>query len=159
MKVTRRSTVFLSSLVVAALAGVSLAGSHCQIPCGIYDDEARFTAMLEHVTTIEKSIREIGTLSGEKEPNWNQLVRWVVNKDHHADELSGIVTYYFMAQRIKPPEDASDEKARRKYATELELLHRILVRAMKAKQTADLSHVEALRKLIGEFRGSYLGKD
>ena len=30
------------------------------------------------------------------------MVRWVVNKEVHADELSDIVTYYFMAQRIKP---------------------------------------------------------
>lgn len=156
MKTTRGKAVFLMSATIAALAAVSTAGAHCQVPCGIYDDEARFTMMLEHVTTLEKAIKQIGTLSREKEPNWNQLVRWVSAKDHHADELAEIVAYYFMTQRIKPPKDSSDEKATKKYATDLELLHKILVHSMKSKQTTDLKHTEALRKLIGEFRESYL---
>jgi len=43
----------------------SLAYSHCQIPCGIYDDEARFTEIAEHITTIEKSMKEIESLSAQ----------------------------------------------------------------------------------------------
>jgi len=157
MNATKGRSVSVLSTVAVALAAVTLAGAHCQIPCGIYDDEARFAMMLEHVATIEKSIRQIDALGKEAKPDWNQLVRWVGNKDQHADELSEIVTYYFMAQRIKPPSDATDEKARAKYVSELELLHGMLVRAMKAKQTTDLAHVEELRRLIGAFRESYLG--
>ena len=52
--------------------------------------------MKEHVVTIEKSINELN-----KNPNDNQKVRWILNKENHANELSEIVTYYFMAQRIK----------------------------------------------------------
>ena len=76
--------------VIAASGSAALA--HCQIPCGIYDDDARFTLMREHVATIEKSIKQITALGGEEKKNWNQLVRWVDNKEHHADELSEIVT-------------------------------------------------------------------
>ena len=59
--------------------------AHCQIPCGIYNDEVRFTLMQEHVTTIEKSMKLIVELSEDPKENANQLVRWTVNKEEHAD--------------------------------------------------------------------------
>ena len=43
--------------VVAILA--SIAYSHCQIPCGIYNDQMRFDTIAEHITTIEKSMKLI----------------------------------------------------------------------------------------------------
>ena len=116
---------------------VASAGAHCQIPCGIYDDAARIKEMKEHVTTIEKSMKEIKRIGKEKSPDYNQLVRWVTNKESHADKLSKIVTSYFMAQRIKPvPEDKKADHV--KYIEKLTLLHRILVLSMKAKQTRDM---------------------
>lgn len=42
--------------------------AHCQLPCGIYDDNARVLSMLEDVRTIEKSIRLIKELSGSNDP-------------------------------------------------------------------------------------------
>ncbi len=73
------------AVVVSAAVFGSLAYCHCQIPCGIYDDEARFASISEHITTIEKSMKEIERLSAEAKPNMNQIVRWVNNKDQHAD--------------------------------------------------------------------------
>lgn len=128
---------------------------HCQIPCGIYGDETRFTLMLEDVDTIEKSMNQINEIGAQEKPDWNQLVRWVDNKEDHADKLTETVTYYFLAQRIKPA-PAGDEKAEAKYVRHLTLLHQIMVYAMKARQTTDLANVEMLRKLIGEFKASYL---
>jgi len=139
------------------LAAVSIAGAHCQIPCGIYGDPVRFAQLKEHVTTIEKSMQQIQALSREKEPNWNQLVRWVGNKEAHADELAEIVTYYFMSQRVKPA-DPADAAASAKYVRQITLLHKMLVHAMKAKQTTDLEHCKQLRVLIHEFEASYLGQ-
>ena len=141
-------------LLLAAPAAVA----HCQIPCGIYDDDARFTEMREHVTTIAKSMKQITALGAAETQDWNQIVRWVNNKEHHADELSEIVTYYFMAQRIKPPQADAKEDAKRGYVTRLTLLHRMLVASMKAKQTTDLTHVETLRGLIDEFEKAYSAK-
>jgi len=92
----RKQLAAVSILAVVAILA-SIAYSHCQIPCGIYDDEARFGEIDEHITTIEKSMKEIERLSAEAKPNMNQIVRWVNNKEHHADELSEIATYYFMA--------------------------------------------------------------
>jgi nickel superoxide dismutase len=146
------------TVFVLFLLGVSveLVYSHCQIPCGIYDDQARFVQVAEDIVTIEKSMKAITRLSGANKKDMNQIVRWVNNKDHHAEKLGETVTYYFMAQRIKPVE-AGQGKAYDKYVKEVSLLHRMLVHSMKAKQTTDTAHVSALRSLLAEFEASYLG--
>ena len=136
---------YLTVLVLFAAASTATVRAHCQIPCGIYDDQMRIHLMEEHVATIEKSMKQI-----EAAPNQNQTVRWVLNKDNHADKLSEIVTYYFMAQRIKPGSEG--------YAVKLGQLHEILVTSMKAKQTTDLAHVEKLKILIHDFEHSYMGE-
>jgi nickel superoxide dismutase len=151
----KRNTALLIAAAFLASFTASEARSHCQIPCGIYDDPARFVLMAEHIATIEKSMKTIVELSAQEKPDYNQLVRWVANKDHHADELSEIVTYYFMAQRIKPPEGES-EQARAKYLEQITSLHRMLVYSMKAKQTTELENVEKLRDLMESFKASYL---
>jgi nickel superoxide dismutase len=149
-----KSPAVLALILVLGMA--SVVGSHCQVPCGIYDDETRFTMLAEHITTIEKSMNEIIRLSAEGEKNYNQIVRWVNNKDTHADEFSDIITYYFMAQRVTPVEEGLTE-AFRDYQRKVSQLHGMLVYAMKAKQTVDLAHVEKLRSLLAEFRTAYFG--
>jgi len=137
------------------LLSVGLLRAHCQIPCGIYDDMLRVKLMLEHVDTIEKSMKEITRLSKAETPDWNQLVRWVTNKDHHADELTDIVTYYFMAQRVKPAKAGTAEE--KVYLKQLTTLHAVMIHSMQAKQTVDLDHCVQLRGLIDTFKKSYFG--
>lgn len=146
----------LTILVVLGIGSIR-AGAHCQIPCGIYDDPLRFTLMEEHITTIEKSMKEVIRLSADKTTDYNQLVRWIQNKDRHADNLSEIATYYFMAQRVMPA-DNSDTKKYEKYVRKITLLHQILYHAMKAKQTTDLEEINKLRELLKQFQASYLDK-
>jgi nickel superoxide dismutase len=142
-----RQNMFRNLLLAVILFTTSHVGAHCEIPCGIYDDELRIKLMVEHVTTIEKSMKQIVTLSQQPPINHNQLVRWVVNKEDHANALQEIVTQYFMTQRIKFGAE--------NYGKKLALLHRMLVFAMKCKQTTDLNHIEALRSLLGEFSKLY----
>jgi nickel superoxide dismutase len=157
MSKTVRKKILLCGIFVLAILLASMAYSHCQIPCGIYGDKMRFNMITEHITTIEKSMKLIAELSEQNKPNMNQIVRWVRNKDEHADEMSHIISYYFMAQRVKlPPED--DVKAYNEYVKKLTLLHRMLVYTMKTKQTTDLSNVEKLRSLLGKFKEEYFGK-
>jgi len=148
-----KKPVMLGILISVAIF-TSIVYSHCQIPCGIYDDPARFDMLAEHITTIEKSMRLITELSKQDKPNMNQIVRWVQNKEKHADELSHIVTHYFMAQRIKLVVKA-EGKDYEEYVKKLTLVHQMLVYSMKAKQTTDLSNVEKLRTLLAEFRNVY----
>ena len=150
-----RIPTFLMSLAVVLVAAPPVL-AHCQIPCGIFGDKGRFDTLREHVTTIEKSMNQIVAIGQQEKPNWNQLVRWVNNKELHADEMTEVVTYYFLAQRIKPPAEG-DAAAAKKYQHELTLLHHMMVHAMKAKHGTDLGHVEKLRDLIDAFEKSYLG--
>lgn len=133
------------------------AWSHCQIPCGIYGDQARFKAIEEHIATIERSMNKIRELSVSDRPNHNQLSRWVINKEEHAQEIQDIVAEYFLAQRIKS-DPGSNKKARAAYLHKLELLHGLIVQAMKAKQTTDATHVRKLRHHLASFEKVYFGK-
>jgi len=156
MKTIKYKKYLLFSVISSAVFLGSLAYSHCQIPCGIYDDPARFDEIAEHITTIEKSMIEIMELSKDPAKNANQLIRWVMNKDEHADEISHVVTFYFMAQRIKLPAEG-DANAQKDYVKKLTLLHEMLIYSMKSKQTTDLANVEKLRSLLKEFREVYSG--
>jgi len=156
MRNTKGKKLIMLVTLVALVILSSIVYSHCQIPCGIYDDPQRFNMMAENITTIEKSMKQITELSQENKPNMNQVVRWVQNKEEHADEIGHIVTFYFMSQRIKPV-SKSDDKTYAEYVHKLTLLHEMLVYSMKAKQTTDLSNVEKLRALLKEFETAYLG--
>jgi len=143
-----------SMLILAACVLVSTAAwPHCEIPCGIYGDDLRFSLIEEHITTIEKSMQQIVELSGDVQ-NANQRVRWIDNKEHHADQIREIVTQYFMTQRLKPV-DEGDAEGFAAYTGQLVLLHKMLRAAMKCKQTTDLADVETLRRLAHDFKRAY----
>ncbi len=140
----------LSLVLPGILLLVSLAAAHCEIPCGIYDDEMRIEMLREHITTIEKSMNQVILLEKDANRKANQLTRWVMNKEQHADELQEIVSQYFMTQRLTP--DAKD------YASKLQFLHEMLLAGMKSKQTTDLGQVKRLRELVDMFEKAYFVK-
>ena len=140
----QRLVVFIVSLA-ALLFSAGNVLAHCEIPCGIYDDEMRMSLIMEHAGTIEKSMTQINEL--EKGGNANQLVRWVTNKETHANEVQHIVSQYFLTQRIKFDSPDYDKK--------LAALHEMLVYAMKCKQTTDVTNVEMLRQAAEKFHKLY----
>jgi len=142
---------YFSLMVAFAMValGAARVGAHCEIPCGIYDDQLRADLIAEHATTIEKSMKKIVELSRQNPVNYNQLVRWVSNKEKHASEIQHLVTQYFMTQRLKP--DA------KKYSEKLAVLHKMLIYAMKSKQSTDVANVSTLRSLLKEFEILYFG--
>jgi nickel superoxide dismutase len=137
----------LATGLLAGFFSASMAGAHCEIPCGIYDDPLRINLVAEHANTIEKSMKQIAELQKADQTNHNQLIRWVANKEAHATEVQHIVSQYFMTQRIKPDQE--------KYSEKLAVLHKMLIAAMQCKQTADLSHVGTLRSLLKAFETLY----
>ncbi|MHC4536551.1 MAG: superoxide dismutase [Ni] [Planctomycetota bacterium] len=173
MKRIMNKKLILGVVLLSAIVFGSLAYSHCQVPCGIYGDQTRFVMIAEHLTTIEKSMNQIEDLTNQDEVNANQIVRWVQNKEkhadeishiityyfmaQHADEISHIITYYFMAQRVKLPEKGN-KKAYNDYIKKLTLLHEMLVFTMKTKQTTDTANVAKLRTLLKQFHEAYSGK-
>ncbi|MBT3193527.1 MAG: hypothetical protein HN341_13335 [Verrucomicrobia bacterium] len=137
-------------LTTALLAlTIGFAHAHCQIPCGIYGDAARFETLQEHATTITKSLTEIKRLSTGP-ANTNQSVRWVTNKEAHAQMIQDIMGNYFLAQRIKA--------SQKDYTQRLVLAHTIIVAAMKTKQSPELAHADALVKAIEAFKVQYFSE-
>ena len=122
--------------------------AHCQIPCGIYDDHARVKSMLEDVATIDKAVKLIGELSGKSDPqSQQQLVRWVTNKEQHAQNIIATISDYFLTQRVKA--------SQKDYRDRLVKHHTVIVNAMKAKQNADADSVDNLKKSVNALFDYY----
>lgn len=128
--------------------------AHCEIPCGVYGDDARFAALEEDLTTIEKAMVQIAALADQTDAqSANQLARWVATKEDHANKIQRVVAQYFMTQRLKEVEEGDEAMAA--YTGKLVLLHKMLRGAMRCKQTVDLEQVEKMRALLHEFKHAY----
>jgi nickel superoxide dismutase len=133
-------TLFLSFL--------NISFGHCQVPCGVYGDTARFTQMLEDQTTIAKAIAQINDLADKKDAqSANQLSRWVTTKEDHAAKIQKIIAEYFLTQRIKSSSD--------KYDALLKGAHAVMVAAMKCKQGVDAKNADSLKSAIESFQSVY----
>ena len=152
-----KQILLIGLLTVISLSITKKTYAHCEIPCGIYEDSLRIELIKEHIITIERSIKMINVLSKAEIPNYNQIVRWVNNKEIHAEKLQDIVSQYFLHQRIKLT-DPKEEELHQKYIERLTLLHELLVYSMKTKQSADLSNIEKLNQTIDTFEKSYFHK-
>ncbi len=150
-------TIFLSLIVISTFLLPTKSYAHCEIPCGIYQDSLRIQMINEHIETIEKSMKMINKLSAEGEKNYNQLVRWIMNKEEHAKKIQKIVSQYFLHQRIKPTLPNAGQKYT-KYIKQLTSLHEILVYSMKAKQSTDLELIKKLENSVHKFAGYYFHK-
>tara|TARA_B110000438_G_scaffold180184_1_gene172204 strand:+ start:456 stop:926 length:471 start_codon:yes stop_codon:yes gene_type:complete len=118
---------------------------HCQIPCGIYNDSLRIIQIKEHFETINKAMIKIRNLSQETDPlSKNQLNRWTIIKEDHANKTQRIIADYFLTQRIK----SSNEE---KYVDQIIYLQKLLVAAMKCKQTVDINNAYIGQQLITQF--------
>jgi len=136
-----------------AFAFTSIAFAHCQVPCGIYGDQQRFQQMLEDEHTISKAQSMMEELTdGEIDAQAvNQMVRWTTTKEEHATKIQNTIAAYFMAQRIKPDSEG--------YVKKLTAAHKVMVAAMKCKQSVDPATAEALEKSILDLYRAYEGKE
>lgn len=133
---------------VSTLLLAQFANAHCQIPCGIYDDYARVQAMLEDVTTLEKSVTMINELVGKTDAqSSNQMVRWVMNKEDHAQKIIDTISNYFLTQRVKDEQED--------YAARLAKHHAVIVAAMKVKQNTEQSYVQTLKADVEALKAYY----
>jgi nickel superoxide dismutase len=149
--------VLISLLTIVTISISNKTYAHCEIPCGIFEDTLRIELIKEHIVTIEKSMKMIIELSNKEVLDYNQIVRWVNNKEDHAEKLQEIVSQYFLHQRIKPTSSENQEMYN-KYIKQLTLLHELLVYSMKAKQTTDLSLISKLNNTVIAFEEAYFHK-
>ncbi|MEJ2682062.1 MAG: superoxide dismutase [Ni], partial [Gammaproteobacteria bacterium] len=135
------NVVVLATSCTLASVAASTALAHCQIPCGIYDDSARVKSMLEDVATVEKAVMEMKELSNKKDvQSQNQMIRWVANKEKHAQNVIDTISDYFLTQRVK--------SSQKDYEKRLVAHHEVIVAAMKAKQSGKMKAVKALREAV-----------
>ena len=146
-----KTTIKLLLSAVIAAFSISIASAHCQVPCGIYDDNARVHAMLEDAATVSKAVAEIDSLAGKSDTqSLNQKVRWVTNKESHAQKVISTISDYFLTQRVKSSQED--------YVERLKKHHAVIVAAMKAKQNVSKETAEALTAAITELEAYYPAK-
>ena len=116
-------------------------------------DDVVFGELMTDVETIEKAMKEINSLSEEVGKNPHQLVRWVNNKESHAQNIQDTMSAYFLAQRIKLEMKDTDPE---RYAELVGLAHRITVIAMKCKQGTDTAQADALHEALHAFQQAYV---
>lgn len=144
---TRLSIAALMAAIFAVLSS-SMVFAHCQIPCGIYDDNARVVEMLEDVATIEKAVQQINSLAGKTDPqSLNQQVRWVTNKELHAQRIIETISNYFLTQRVKP--------AQSDYMERLKKHHLVILLSMANKQQVDVASVQRLKTAVAALEAYY----
>jgi|FLOH01.1.fsa_nt_gi nickel superoxide dismutase len=154
----KKTLIILSTIVVLTTITTKTASAHCEVPCGIYNDELRIELIKEHIQTIEKAMNQITEIQSSEVINYNQLVRWINTKEEHANQIQEIAEQYFLTQRVKFAEPEDGEKYT-KYVTQLALLHQLIVYSMKSKQSTDLKYIENLNKSLISFEIAYFGKD
>ena len=143
--------MIITAMACATLLPMTYLAAHCEVPCGIYDDGARFTELMEDQATIAKAIDQIKELAGTHDANGrNQLARWVATKETHATNTQHVIAQYFMTQKIK-----SDDAA---YVGKLTAAHGVMVAAMKCKQSAEPAAADALKAAIHAFHKAYGGE-
>lgn len=142
--------LFIAGMVLVST--IPSAQAHCQMPCGIYDDPARIAELKEDAQTIRKAVTSMQTMVEDDDTDpllgFNQGARWVVTKDQHAQNIQDVVSYYFLTQRVKAVRADLSMPGHEHYVQQLMGFHRILVAAMKCKQTVDIANVDELDKAI-----------
>ncbi|MCF8333757.1 MAG: superoxide dismutase, Ni [Bacteroidales bacterium] len=153
-----KKQIFIAVVLLTGIFASNNSFAHCEVPCGIYNDHLRVKQLYEHFTTIEKSMNQIEALQAKEDKNYNQIVRWVTTKEDHAKKVQRIVEQYFMHQRIKMKEN-SNEEAYDQYVKQITLAHKLVVYAMKTKQTTDQKYVKKLRDTLEAFEKAYFSKE
>lgn len=135
----KQTSALALTLATASLAPI--ADAHCQIPCGIYADAAEVAALTVDADTVIKACTMINELAGKTDAQSSQqMVRWVMNKETHAQAVIESISNYFLTQRVRT--DQAD------YAVRLAEHHAVIVAAMKAKQNASVDTARALKASI-----------
>lgn len=90
----KRKWVILIVAMAMVAFGAARVGAHCEIPCGIYDDQLRADLIAEHTTTIEKSMKKIVELSKQNPVNYNQLIHWHSKDTDQSDRRKDGKAFY-----------------------------------------------------------------
>ena len=133
---------------------IAVINAHCQLPCGLYNDDIQFAKISQDAETISRACVLI--LQTQTDPNsLNQAIRAINTKDAVADDLIDVVANYFLAQRIVPVEPDGDNQAYERYVRQLVLTNKIIRAAALCKQSSEPEKAEELKQLIQQFQHAF----
>merc|ERR1712039_249088 len=113
-----------------------LRGGHCQVPCGIFDDPKLVADVKEAIATIKKAMVQINELSAK---------------------INTLMSEYCLCQRVKPVSDPKTPfKSEADYIAALQSHHKVMLCAVKCKQTVDPANADALEAAAAEMSKMYL---
>jgi small subunit ribosomal protein S27Ae len=137
---------------------MDLPGGHCQVPCGIFDDPKLVAEIKEQAATIRKAIIQINELHSKTDANsFNQKTRWVMTKEEHCGKIITSIGEYCLCQRVKPVgAPGSPFKTEKDFIDALKSHHNVLVAAMKAKQSVNLTAADGLDHAVADWGKMYL---
>lgn len=133
-------------IFVPFLLGLGQLSGHCQMPCGIYDDQMVYDQINQYYLTMFKGVKALKNNKFQTDEEKNHFVRWVMTKDRLSDEVAMVITTYFLQQKILPIEDNTEL---------LKSLHRLLFLLVAIKQNVDINIVKDFGKEWEKFKTSF----
>ena len=130
--------------VTLAAVSIAVINAHCQTPCGLLNDDIQFAQISQEAETISRACVLILQTQTDAN-NLNQAIRAINTKDSSADNLMGILTNYFLAQRIEPVEPEGDKQAYERYVRQLILINKLSRAAVACKQDSDPAKADELK--------------
>ncbi|CAE8604159.1 unnamed protein product [Polarella glacialis] len=106
---------------------------------------------------MEDAARDLQIVTAANALNLNQMARWVRTKEDHAGKIISLVTEYCLCQRIRPVADPKTPfKSEADYIAALEAHHKVMLSAVKCKQSVDPGNAEALEAAVADMCKMYL---
>ena len=100
------------------------------------------------IEDLSNIFKIISTLQSQTDAqSQNQMVRWVTNKEEHAQKIISTISDYFLTQRVKA--------SQADYTARLVKHHTVIVAAMKAKQNAEAKYAKDLKAAIQALTAYY----
>merc|ERR1712056_107028 len=87
----------------------------------------------------------------------NQITRWVNTKEEHCGKVISLMSEYCLCQRVKPPSDPKTPfKSEADYIAALQSHHKVMLAAVKCKQTVDAANAGVLDAAVAEMGKMYI---
>lgn len=137
----------LKAVCLAALtlmSGPITLNAHCQMPCGIYHDDMVYDFIDQYVETMIKAVTVMNQSKFDTVRDKNEFVRWVIEKEKESNEISNLITAFFLQQKIKPGEDDTVKR--------IQSAHKLLCLIVAIKQNADLKIIESFNDEWEKFK-------
>jgi len=117
--------------------------AHCQMPCGIYDDQMIYDEVDQFYLTMYKCVKALENNQFKTDEDKNQFIRWVITKENKCNELAMLITVYFLQQKIMPIDDNAEL---------VKSLHKLLFQLVAIKQNVDIKIVKKFGKEWENFK-------